>query len=109
MSLRTVNLRVEVERETDGRWIAEASQVCGCLVYGKTRNDALVKVKACASRALADGYADWKIRKKRDFLHRLLARFGKRGTVLLFQDGEEIGPRMLARIAKRTGLKPEDL
>jgi predicted RNA binding protein YcfA (HicA-like mRNA interferase family) len=26
-----------------------------------------------------------------------------------FHDGEEIGPRMLARIAKQTGLKPEDL
>lgn len=26
-----------------------------------------------------------------------------------FHDGEEIGPKMLARIAKRTGLKPEDL
>jgi predicted RNA binding protein YcfA (HicA-like mRNA interferase family) len=26
-----------------------------------------------------------------------------------FHDGEEIGPRMLARIAKRTGLKPEDI
>jgi predicted RNA binding protein YcfA (HicA-like mRNA interferase family) len=26
-----------------------------------------------------------------------------------FHDGEEIGPRMLAKIAKRTGLKPEDL
>jgi predicted RNA binding protein YcfA (HicA-like mRNA interferase family) len=26
-----------------------------------------------------------------------------------FHDGEEIGPKMLARIAKRTGLKPEDI
>ena len=26
-----------------------------------------------------------------------------------FHDKEEIGPRMLAKIAKRTGLKPEDL
>jgi hypothetical protein len=29
--------------------------------------------------------------------------------VFAFYDGEEIGPRMLARIAKRTGLRPEDL
>jgi hypothetical protein len=29
--------------------------------------------------------------------------------VFAFHDREEIGPRMLARIAKRTGLKPEDL
>jgi predicted RNA binding protein YcfA (HicA-like mRNA interferase family) len=26
-----------------------------------------------------------------------------------FHNGEEIGPRMLARIAKKTGLKPQDL
>ena len=29
--------------------------------------------------------------------------------VFAFHDGEEIGPRMLARIARRTGLRPEDL
>jgi hypothetical protein len=29
--------------------------------------------------------------------------------VFAFHENEEIGPRMLARIAKRTGLKPEDL
>jgi hypothetical protein len=29
--------------------------------------------------------------------------------VFAFHDGDEIGPRMLARIAKRSGLKPEDL
>jgi len=26
-----------------------------------------------------------------------------------FHDGDEIGPKMLARIAKQTGLKPEDI
>jgi len=30
-------------------------------------------------------------------------------NVFAFHDGEEIGPRMLARIARRTGLTPEDL
>jgi hypothetical protein len=29
--------------------------------------------------------------------------------VFAFHDGEEIGPRMLGRIAKHTGLRPEDL
>jgi len=29
--------------------------------------------------------------------------------VFAFHDDDEIGPRMLARIAKRTGLRPEDL
>jgi predicted RNA binding protein YcfA (HicA-like mRNA interferase family) len=41
--------------------------------------------------------------------HRVLARDGWNDTVFAFHDGEEIGPRMLARIAKRTGLRPEDL
>ena len=41
--------------------------------------------------------------------HRVLARDGWPDTVFAFHDGDEIGPRMLARIAKRTGLRPEEL
>jgi predicted RNA binding protein YcfA (HicA-like mRNA interferase family) len=41
--------------------------------------------------------------------HRVLGREGWPDYVFAFHDGEEIGPRMLARIAKRTGLRPEDL
>jgi predicted RNA binding protein YcfA (HicA-like mRNA interferase family) len=41
--------------------------------------------------------------------HRVLARPGWPDVVFAFHDGEEIGPRMLARIARRTGLTPEDL
>ena len=41
--------------------------------------------------------------------HKVLARDGWVDTVFAFHDGEEIGPRMLARIAKQTGLRPEDL
>jgi hypothetical protein len=36
-------------------------------------------------------------------------REGWSDFVFAFHDGEEIGPRMLARIAKHTGLRPEDL
>jgi hypothetical protein len=32
-----------------------------------------------------------------------------RGVLAAFHDGDEVGPRMLARVAKRTGLRPEDL
>jgi hypothetical protein len=42
-------------------------------------------------------------------VHRTLARDGWPDFVLAFHDREEIGPRMLARIARRTGLRPEDL
>ena len=41
--------------------------------------------------------------------HRTLAREGWGDFVFAFHEGEEIGPRMLARIAKHTGLRPEDL
>ncbi|MFP5213726.1 MAG: type II toxin-antitoxin system HicA family toxin [Acidobacteriota bacterium] len=41
--------------------------------------------------------------------HRTLSKPDWTDFVFAFHDGEEIGPRMLARIAKATGLKPEDL
>ena len=41
--------------------------------------------------------------------HRTLSRDGSPDFVFAFHDREEIGPRMLARIAKRTGLTPEDI
>lgn len=47
--------------------------------------------------------------KRRTGSHRMLARAGWPDVTWAFHDGEEIGPRMLARIASRTGLRPEDL
>ena len=47
--------------------------------------------------------------KRRSGSHRVLSRAGSPDFVFAFHDGEELGPRMLARIAKHTGLKPEDL
>jgi predicted RNA binding protein YcfA (HicA-like mRNA interferase family) len=47
--------------------------------------------------------------KRQTGSHRTLARTGWPDFVFAFHDGDEIGPRMLARIAKRTGLSPEDL
>jgi predicted RNA binding protein YcfA (HicA-like mRNA interferase family) len=41
--------------------------------------------------------------------HRVLTHAERGDFVWAFHDGEEIGPRMLARIAKHTGLGPEDL
>ncbi|MEX0908717.1 MAG: type II toxin-antitoxin system HicA family toxin [Gemmatimonadaceae bacterium] len=41
--------------------------------------------------------------------HKTLSREGWPDYVFAFHDGEEIGPRMLSRIARHTGLKPEDL
>jgi predicted RNA binding protein YcfA (HicA-like mRNA interferase family) len=50
----------------------------------------------------------WSV-KRQSGSHRTLARPDWPDFVFAFHDGEEIGPRMLARIAKRTGLRPEDL
>lgn len=41
--------------------------------------------------------------------HRVLKRPGWADYVFAFHDQEEIGPRMLARIARSTGLAPDDL
>jgi len=41
--------------------------------------------------------------------HKTLSRPDWPDYVFAFHDGDEIGPRMLARISKHTGLKPEDL
>jgi predicted RNA binding protein YcfA (HicA-like mRNA interferase family) len=50
----------------------------------------------------------WRL-KRQSGSHRTLAREGYPDLVYAFHDAEEIGPRMLARIARRTGLRPEDL
>ena len=47
--------------------------------------------------------------KRQSGSHRVLSRAGSPDFVFAFHDGDEVGPRMLARIAKHTGLKPEDL
>jgi predicted RNA binding protein YcfA (HicA-like mRNA interferase family) len=51
----------------------------------------------------------WTVKRQSGTSHRVLERTGWPDFVFAFHEGEEIGPRMLARIAKRTGLKPEDL
>jgi len=50
----------------------------------------------------------WTI-KRQTGSHRVLTKVGSPDYVFAFHDGDEIGPRMLARIAKHTGLTPTDL
>ena len=50
----------------------------------------------------------WQV-KRQSGSHRTLARPNWPDVVFAFHDDEEIGSKMLARIAKRTGLTPEDL
>ena len=51
----------------------------------------------------------WEIKRQKGTSHRVLSRKGWPNFVFAFHDQEEIGSRMLARIAKHTGLTPEDL
>lgn len=50
----------------------------------------------------------WRV-KRQSGSHKILERAGWPDFVFAFHEGEEIGPRMLARIARHTGLRPEDL
>ena len=51
----------------------------------------------------------WTIKRQHGTSHRVLARSGWPDYVFAFHEGEEIGPKILARIAKHTGLAAEDL
>jgi predicted RNA binding protein YcfA (HicA-like mRNA interferase family) len=50
----------------------------------------------------------WRV-KRQSGSHRTLERAGWPDLVFAFHDDEEIGPRMMARLARRSGLRPEDL
>lgn len=45
---------LECEREDDGRWLAEVSQLPGVLAYGASANEAMAKVEVLALRVLAE-------------------------------------------------------
>lgn len=47
-------IQVEVEREDDGRWIAEVAELPGVMAYGETREVAIERAKALSLRVLAD-------------------------------------------------------
>jgi predicted RNase H-like HicB family nuclease len=50
----SVTFRVELDREEDGRWIAEIPDLPGVLCYGATRDEAVAHVQALALRVLAE-------------------------------------------------------
>jgi predicted RNA binding protein YcfA (HicA-like mRNA interferase family) len=64
-----------------------------------------VKAKRLLAALLRLG---WSV-KRQSGSHRVLERSGFPDFVFAFHDGDEVGPRMLARIAKHTGLTPDDL
>lgn len=49
-----VNFKIEFDREDDGRWIAEISELPGVMAYGATKVEAEAAVEALALRVIAD-------------------------------------------------------
>ena len=47
-------MTIEVERETDGRWMADVVELPGVMLYAPTRDEAIARVKILALRVLAD-------------------------------------------------------
>jgi predicted RNA binding protein YcfA (HicA-like mRNA interferase family) len=58
---------------------------------------------------IAYGKIGWTVKRQSGGSHRLLERAGWSDYVFAFHDDDEIGPHMLARISKHTGLTPNDL
>ena len=49
-----MNYTIEVEQETDGRWIAAVTDLPGVMVYGNTQDEAMAKAQALALRVEAE-------------------------------------------------------
>ena len=49
-----MQFHIELEREEDGRWIAEVPNMPGVMTYGRDRADAIARVQALALRVLAE-------------------------------------------------------
>lgn len=47
-------MTIEIEREDDGRWLAEVTELPGVMTYGASREEATAHAKALALRAIAD-------------------------------------------------------
>jgi predicted RNA binding protein YcfA (HicA-like mRNA interferase family) len=58
---------------------------------------------------IALSHVGWEIKRQSGTSHRVLSRPGWPDFVFAFHEREEIGPKMLARIGKKTGLTPDDL
>ena len=52
-----VNLTIELEREDDGRWLAEARELPGVMCYGGTREEAISNTERLAIEVIADRIA----------------------------------------------------
>jgi predicted RNase H-like HicB family nuclease len=54
-----VTLTIELEREADGRWVAEVPALPGVMCYAADRDEAVAKVQALALRVIAERLEHW--------------------------------------------------
>lgn len=52
-----MRLTIELDREDDGRWIAEAQELPGVMCYGETRDEAIINAERLAIDVIADRIA----------------------------------------------------
>jgi len=50
----SVRFEIEIDREVDGRWLAEVPELPGVMTYGQSRDEAVARVQALALRVLAE-------------------------------------------------------
>ena len=67
MQKMSYRFQIEIEREADGRWIAEIPNLPGVMVYGRTKQEAVRSVRALALRVLADRIERAKSSPSREF------------------------------------------
>ena len=53
-TVRTMVFSIELEREDDGRWLAEVPALPGVMCYGADRDEAVARVQALALRVIAE-------------------------------------------------------
>ena len=49
-----LTFEIEIDREDDGRWMAEVPELSGVMAYGRTRDEAVARVQALALRVIAE-------------------------------------------------------
>ena len=53
-------MKIEIDRETDGRWLAEVVEIPGVLANGENREEAIARAHALSLRVIADRLGAWR-------------------------------------------------
>lgn len=128
-----MNVTIKLDREEDGRWIAQAIGLPGVMCYRQTRDEAIRRAERLAMEVIAGrivhgehpssslgvsfAISDEQLaRQQSEARPRCIGEDRAASEApawpdyeFTFHEQDEIGPRILARVARRTGLSPEDL